>query len=282
MTLIDQLLEKEDFTEGECVLANYIVNNPEKVLSFSIRELSQITFTSTATIFRLCQKLGLTGYKEFVIKLSRDLETHYNNIAGIDVNFPFSRLDSDILIAKKIATLSNETIIQTHSLLTETMLNQAVELILKAESTLGIGVSHSFNRILDFQTKMLRINQYVKLMPLQSDQFHLANHATQNDVALIISYGGTTAEILSDTRLLKQKHCKIIAITSKLDGELASYADVILSLPKNENADLNISTFSSQIATEFVLNVLYSCIYRRNYLENIQKNKSAPTSSLSL
>lgn len=280
MTIIKRLNEKIGYTEGESVLADYILKNAEQVLNYSIRELSQQAYTSTSTIFRLCQKLGLSGYKEFVIKLSRDLESQYNNLAGIDVNFPFSRVDSDLLVAKKIAALSSETITQTHLLLTESMLNQAVDLIVQAESIFGIGVSHSFNRAVDFQTKMLRINYYVKLMPLQADQFHLANHGTAKDVAIIISYGGITAEILSDAKLLKKKGCKLIVVTSNREEDLARMADVLLPLPKNENADLNISTFSSQIATEFALNVLYSCVYKRNYLENIQKNKNAPTSYL--
>lgn len=280
MTIIKRLNEKIGYTEGESVLADYILKNAEQVLNYSIRELSQQAYTSTSTIFRLCQKLGLSGYKEFVIKLSRDLESQYNNLAGIDANFPFSRVDSDLLVAKKIAALSSETITQTHLLLTESMLNQAVDLIVQAESIFGIGVSHSFNRAVDFQTKMLRINYYVKLMPLQADQFHLANHGTAKDVAIIISYGGITAEILSDAKLLKKKGCKLIVVTSNREEDLARMADVLLPLPKNENADLNISTFSSQIATEFALNVLYSCVYKRNYLENIQKNKNAPTSYL--
>ncbi|WP_314066239.1 MurR/RpiR family transcriptional regulator [uncultured Vagococcus sp.] len=280
MTIIKRLNEKVGYTEGESVLADYILKNAELVLNYSIRELSQQAFTSTSTIFRLCQKLGLSGYKEFVIKLSRDLESQYNNLAGIDANFPFSRVDSDLLVAKKIAALSSETITQTHLLLTESMLNQAVDLIVQAESIFGIGVSHSFNRAVDFQTKMLRIDYYVKLMPLQADQFHLANHGTAKDVAIIISYGGTTAEILSDAKLLKKKGCKLIVVTSNSEGDLARMADGLLPLPKNEDADLNISTFSSQIATEFVLNVLYSCVYKRNYLENIKKNKNAPTSYL--
>lgn len=280
MTIIKRLNEKIGYTEGESVLADYILKNAEQVLNYSIRELSQQAYTSTSTIFRLCQKLGLSGYKEFVIKLSRDLESQYNNLAGIDANFPFSRVDSDLLVAKKIAALSSETITQTHLLLTESMLNQAVDLIVQAESIFGIGVSHSFNRAVDFQTKMLRINYYVKLMPLQADQFHLANHGTAKDVAIIISYGGITAEILSDAKLLKEKGCKLIVVTSNREEDLARMADVLLPLPKNENADLNISTFSSQIATEFALNVLYSCVYKRNYLENIQKNKNAPTSYL--
>lgn len=280
MTIIKRLNEKVGYTEGESVLADYFLKNAELVLNYSIRELSQQAFTSTSTIFRLCQKLGLSGYKEFVIKLSRDLESQYNNLAGIDANFSFSRVDSDLLVAKKIAALSSETITQTHLLLTESMLNQAVDLIVQAESIFGIGVSHSFNRAVDFQTKMLRIDYYVKLMPFQADQFHLANHGTAKDVAIIISYGGTTAEILSDAKLLKKKGCKLIVVTSNSEGDLARMADGLLPLPKNEDADLNISTFSSQIATEFVLNVLYSCVYKRNYLENIKKNKNAPTSYL--
>lgn len=280
MNILNQINEVTDFTENEKVIATYILENPETTLEMSIRELAKVTFTSASAIVRFNKKLGFDSYKKFSIQLGKDLEDYYQELGYIDANFPFSRVDDELEIAVKIARLSSETIFETQKLLSRDILRQSTDLVMAARSIYGIGVSHSYNRLMDFHTKMLRIKKYVKLMPLQSDQYHLTNEAEKNDVAIIISYGGTTAEIINDTKEFKKRDVKIIAVTSNLSGELSELADVLLPLPQRENPEENISTFVSQISTEYVLNTLYSCVYRRDYRENIKGIRLAPTSIL--
>ena len=54
----------------------------------SIYELAEATNSSTSTIVRLC-KTETSGFKEFKIRLSRDLEIHYQAIRNVDANMPF-------------------------------------------------------------------------------------------------------------------------------------------------------------------------------------------------
>ena len=70
-----------------------------------------------------------------------------------------------------------------------------------------------------------------------------------------------------------QKEAPIIAITSDLNSQLAKYATVILPIPNVEHADFKVSTFSSQLAIEYILNVLYSCIFSRNFDKNYTSQK---------
>lgn len=281
MSVIEKLKEQENFTPNEKAIADYILDNQESIINLVSHDLANEVYVSPSAVVRFCKKLGFTGYRDFVIEFTRDLELFYQQTNQVDVNYPFTEVDSDSLVAQKIAVLSNETILETRSLLSEKLLNQASDLIINASDIFAIGVSHSFNRILDFQTKMLRINKYVKTIHLQSDQFHLVNTTKENDVAILVSYGGLTSEILSDVKVLKKNKTKIIAITSNLHSGIAKYADVVLPLPKKEDAESNISSFASQISSEYILNVLYSCIYKRQYSENIRNIRSAPTSYLS-
>lgn len=273
-------LKNQTLTDTEEKIAEYILGHPEKVLKMPIRQLAKKTYVSPTSVYKLCQKLGYDGYKEFILSLSIDLQHTVPEINGLDVNFPFDSEDSDQMIAKKIASLSFEIIKDTEHLLSEIQLKKATDYLSQAESIFGVGVSLSYNRIMEFHTKMLRINKFVKIMPLQSDQFHLANNATEKDVAVVVSYSGETSEVVIDTQVFHEKGCKIIAITSDVTSSVASYADVILPLPETEDGENNISPYTSQIATEYLLNVLYSCVYKRNYVDNMKKKSVAPTSKI--
>lgn len=280
LNILHYLKEESNLTENEKNIAQFVLVHPEKVIDMSIRDLAKATYTSPSAIVRFNKKLGFLSYKKFILQLSKNLGDYYEELEYIDANFPFTPFDNEAEIAIKIAKLSSETIFQTQKLLHQENLKVATNLIIKANSIYGIGVSHSYNRLMDFYTKMLRIRKYIKLMPLQTDQYHLTNEAKKGDVAIIVSYGGTTAEVLNDAVEFHRKGIHLISITSNLTGELSALSDVILPLPKRENPEENISTFVSQVSIEYVLNTLYSCIYQRNYRENIKNIRSAPTSFL--
>ena len=53
--------------------AQYIVENPEKVVYQSLAELSDYAKAGQASIVRLCRELGFEGFTEFKLALSADL-----------------------------------------------------------------------------------------------------------------------------------------------------------------------------------------------------------------
>ena len=55
--------------ETEAHIYNYVMQNKEKVLEESIRELANDVHVSTATIVRFCKKLGCEGFIELKYKL---------------------------------------------------------------------------------------------------------------------------------------------------------------------------------------------------------------------
>ena len=79
-----QLEFELDFSHSEKEIAHYILNEGEKVLNLSIKELAKKTYTSPATIVRLCHKLGLEGYGDFKIKYSAELQFDLAHTDRID------------------------------------------------------------------------------------------------------------------------------------------------------------------------------------------------------
>ena len=278
MNVLEFLETHSTFTDSERTVVQYVLEHTEAVLNASIYTVAEKTNTSTPTIVRLCKKCGLRGFKEFKIALARDLEFQLNTIRSVDVNIPFESKDPDLVISKKIAHLSSETILSTQQLMTTSKLNYAVKLINNAENLFGIGVSDTYLRLKDFQLKLLRINVYLKMIDLQAEQYHLAKNTGKNDVAIIISNSGKTAEIVNDAKEFYMNKTPIIAITGNPKSPLANYASVLFELPRQEDEKFKVSNFSSQLAIEYILNVLYSCIFNSNFDENILANKSTPTS----
>lgn len=67
--LVDKLQEQSDLTPQEQVVASFILENMKMIPSFSAQGLAGKSFTSKATVVRLCQKLGFSGFQEFKLQL---------------------------------------------------------------------------------------------------------------------------------------------------------------------------------------------------------------------
>ena len=274
--IIDRLKSQYQFTTSDMVLSKYILNNTEIVLSMSIYELSKTTHISTSGIVRFSKKCGTKGFKEFKISLARAFEQNLLTFKDIDSNTPFAKNDDPLTISHKIASLSIETINTTQKFLTTDKINKVISLIDKSNNIYGIGVSDNFIRLSDFQLKLLKINYHVQLMNLQAEQFYLSINSTENDVAILVSRSGKTAEVVNDAKHFRRNGTPIIAITDDSRSPLGLYATVVLRIPKNESEEFNVSNFSSQLSVEYILNTIYSCLFNRNYDSNFSKLRDTP------
>ena len=62
---IKTIISTKKFTEREKMIAAYILENSEKVIHMSSRELARNTFTNATTIVRFVKKLGYSSYNDF-------------------------------------------------------------------------------------------------------------------------------------------------------------------------------------------------------------------------
>ena len=60
-------------TPAESEVVQYILRNPEKAVDLSVHELAERAFSSSATIVRMCRRLGFDGYKELRRALQYEL-----------------------------------------------------------------------------------------------------------------------------------------------------------------------------------------------------------------
>ncbi|WNS45294.1 MurR/RpiR family transcriptional regulator [Paenibacillus sp. MMS20-IR301] len=273
MKLMQQLSGMNHFTANEISIATYILAHKDKVLPMSIQELAKATYTSHSAINRLIRKLGLAGYKDFILTLSREFQLEAHAISNVDANYPFGHGESPLQVAREIAELMKETIEKNFAYLENAQLAEAADVLNRAGRIFIYALGDSEIRAKSFQNKLIKINKYpIIATELSEWEYHTVN-ASQQDCALFLTYHGLTANDLKAAQVLSRKHIPFITITAAHETQLAKLSTLCIQVPKDEVKHAKIGTFSSQIAFEYVLNVIYSCIYTINYAENKEASR---------
>ena len=71
--ILEKLKRMEGFTHQEQAVARYILEHVEEIQQMSTEELARVSYTSKATVVRLCKKLDTAGYQELKLKLVSEL-----------------------------------------------------------------------------------------------------------------------------------------------------------------------------------------------------------------
>lgn len=277
MLLLDKLKSADRLTNTEQRIATYILNNMSAIPTITIDALATATYTSHSAIVRLSKKLGYTGFRDLKLAILETIHKNLNTLDLVDTNFPFTPSDSAITIAKKISDLTNETVSRTLAQLNEKELNEAASIIDKAKRIFLFALGDSQIRARSFQNKLAKINKFATIADQYGDANWVAVNIETNDCAIFISYG-TQVPLYHDLiHFLNAKRIPTLLITGNANSELIKLALHSIIITQNEHDYYKISTFSSQIAFEYILDTLFSIIYSHGYQRNLVKLKNEYT-----
>jgi len=88
MNIFSKLNKLTNLTENEKTLLKYMQDNPENFVKMSAAEISEVCFISTSTIYRLCQKVDLSGLSELKVQVSSSINEYLKEKTLIDYNYP--------------------------------------------------------------------------------------------------------------------------------------------------------------------------------------------------
>lgn len=271
--LIRERLERCEFSNSERVIIDFILKEKMNIQNMTTKDIANATYTSPSTLIRIAHKMNFKGWnelKEAYLKEEKYLETHF---LDIDANYPFSNDDTIMSIASKIATLKKEAIDDTLSLVTHDDLQKAVQTIRKASSIYVFAVSNNALITQEFAHNMSRIQKRVTVCSLQGELVYTAMNADPHSCAIIVSYSGETPILKKVINALKINHIPIIGITNIGDNTVSKNADVVLRICTREKLYSKIATFSTDVSFEYILDLLYSCVFALHYDQNIQRKK---------
>ncbi|MBE5979651.1 MAG: MurR/RpiR family transcriptional regulator [Paenibacillaceae bacterium] len=248
--------------EAEKQLIIRLQRNPESVLRKTIKEIAKETYTSPATIVRLCKKLGCKGYKDFQSTLAYEVALFRESR---DIAFQkITQKDTVEDIIYKVTKKNIESLETTRKLLEPKTITSCVKLLETSRTVSLFGLGTSLLVARDLYLKLLRADVICNLCDDWHAQFLTAKNLRAGDVAIVISYSGLTEEMLQCAKEAKANGAKVIAITRAVESKLAAEADYVLPVAATELIHRS-GAMSSRISQLNVVDVLFTAYVNRNY-----------------
>ena len=269
MKILTQFNDLERFSDAEQSIIEWILNNDEKLLTMSTKELANATYTSTATIVRLCQKLGLKGYSDFKIRYAKEIDINKKNNMQVSANYPFKKEDSFEKISVSLAQLFKEVIDETQELLNYEDLDKIADALIEADVIDVYSTSLPLICAMDFEKKLMHIGKRINVASMDGEQEFLVSNSTPRHCAIIISYSGQTEKQINLAMVAKKRKAKVISITSNISSPLAKISDFNICVSAREKNGTKIANFCSRTGINYVLDVLYSIIFVKEYDKNM-------------
>ncbi|GHH97764.1 MurR/RpiR family transcriptional regulator [Neobacillus kokaensis] len=253
------------FTNTEKKVADYILENMQDVIYMSITDLADACHIGESSVFRFCKTMDLKGYQEFKIALAHSISKEEET----------PQLSGEITMQDSIGELSAKILANTVSALTETLnlineqdISKAIDSMIKAERIHFFGVGASLMTAMEGKNKFMRITNKSECAIDSHLQIMSAALMTEKDVAVLISYSGSTKDTIEVAKILNERGVKIISITRFAKSPLTNYSDITLLCGANEGP-LQGGSLSAKIAQLYLLDLLYAEYFKRTYKESV-------------
>ena len=258
----------DSMTPLESEIASYILNNRDEVMKLKIQELADILFISKSAIHRFVKKIGFNGFNDLKVSIAKENADLLENNSYINVNYPFQAKDNPRQIAFKLLELYEKAIKDTFEYVDLDQIKAVSQLIDSADVVDIYTHAHNSNIAENFQDKMLTIGKSVNCPSSFYNQRLTVLASDKKHVAIILSYSGKATFILPIVKKLYEKGVKVIQIGKAGSNYYSQYVTYHLSISDSENNRDRMSQFSSHIAMQYIMDVLYGCIYNERRKKN--------------
>ena len=249
-------------TPAEKEVVQFILHHPEDAAEMSARELAGKTFSSSATLIRMCQRIGFDGYKD--LKRALQYELVERKLSIQEKKGEISHEDSLEAMADKITYKNIVSLEETRNLLDLEVLGKCVDLLYRPRVIVLFGLGSSLCVARDAYLKFLRLNKSCILNDDWHSQLLAARNMREEDVGLFLSYSGQTSEMIQCARALKDTGAKMILITGFSASVLSEMADYNLYVSANESLFRN-GAMSSRIGQLNMIDILYTAFANVDY-----------------
>lgn len=258
--------------QAERRVAQYFVENPTRVVRQSVTDVAATTSTSAATVLRVCKKVGCAGYREFKLRLVRDLAS-----LRPDGHQEVGPGDSSRVIATKVFSAAIASLTETMSVVEGPLLLDAARYVEAAEEVVVFGVGTSAYVALDAVRRLRRAGIHVSAETSGTDQATCAALLGPRSTVIAISTSGTSLDIIEAVTVARSYGASVIVVTHAPQSPLARLADTVLPVAAVETA-FGTEAMAARLVMLAILDALFVVLaVRRNDLttKNIGRVRDA-------
>ncbi len=243
---------------AERKVAEFILDNSDKILNMTISEIAAQSRVSESSVFKLCQTLGFGGFRDFRIALARQ-----GVVPAEKPYTPVKKSDDAKKVASKVFSISIQTLQDTLRVLDYDELERAYQAIKTARKVLVAALSISRTTAIFAADKLTFMGIDAQAVTDAHFQLMRATQLGAKDVLLAFSRSGDTRDIIDVTKTAKGMGATTIGITNNPRSYFATTVDIIL-LTKSMDTRFRDDVLASRIEHISVVDVLYTMLASRN------------------
>lgn len=268
--ILEQLKAMEGFTHQEKAVAQYILDQMESIQSMTSEELAKASYTSKATVVRLCKKVGVNGYQEMKFQLVSEM------VENIRVNQllnkePITNESSYQDILDTLPKLYDKAITDTRLCMDKNVMIRVFNRI-KAASRIdiyGSGISYILAQSAAFKFATLGMECHA----CEAVNAHYLSAAKkQKSVSFLITFTGANRSMIDVARYLKQTtDTYVVGIVGRHHQEIKEWCDEIVEIPSRDSL-LSLKVVTSFTATTYVLDIFFSMYLAQHYESHVRSS----------
>ena len=260
-------IARATMAKGAGRIADFIVEDPGRIVKMSVTELSEATDASEGSVINFAKMLGLSGFQQLKLSLAQETVQPVQFI-----HEDLDRADDVVTATQKIFHSGIQALKDTLSVLDPKAVARAVEIFRTAQRIEIYGIGSAAPIAEDAQYRMLRIGLNAKVVIDSHVQAISATLTDPSVATLTISHSGATVETIAATRLAKEAGAKTVVITNYARSPIQAHADVVLFTMARETL-FRTEAMTSRIAQLCVLDALIAALALADYDHSIETLK---------
>lgn len=242
--------------EAEKKIADYVIDNKEKVIEMTVSELAAQSNVSEATIVRFCKKCDLKGFYDLKINIAKEMvKSKSNRISNeLDSNNISQSLQN--ILANKIEELK-----QTISMMHEEDIKKILESIKSARIVQFAAVGNTIPVAMDGAYKFNQLGISSVTNTVWETQLAFAYTLTKDDVVIVISNSGSSKDLVTLLNIANERKATTISITNHENSPVANTSNYHINTSTREKLFLDEFSFS-RVSAMVVIETLYLLLTR--------------------
>lgn len=246
------------FNETEKKVAEYIINNPQKIIYSTISQVAENLDVADATIFRFCKKINLKGFQDLKITLATEFTEGTKSYANEQID----ETDDQQTIINKVFKANITALNDTLHSVDSKLIGEAANAILSADQIVFYGNGGSGAVAMDAHQKFLRTGLKVSVYTDNHLQLMSVAQLTKKDLIIVFSHSGSNLNMINVLDVAKENGTKSIGITSFSRSPIGEEVDISLNAISQETG-YQFEAFASRIAHLTIIDSLYISVMQK-------------------
>jgi len=265
MKLTEKLKENTNLTPAERNILRYIDEHQDEVIGMSVQELADELYVSPSTINRFCKKIGISGHKELLIMLAKDLSVETTEESSNRLSI--AEGDDEMMITSKVRRVLYAANQETFNQININTLSYIAGKISDAGSVvIYVSPNHEY-LVKGFAQAFVRCGIRCALYSTALEAAFSSALSQPTDVpALMIAYDAEDPRLEQLAGIFKDRKVNMHLITGPLDMKLRRMARTFVQVEYFETDP--VLFFGREAALHAVLSVLYAMLFHQRFEEN--------------